>query len=47
MCKHNFVVLFGNVKFCHKCGLTILPNGMYYIDRKLKERGNKREKRKK
>ena len=46
MCKHTMRALWGNVKFCPKCGLVVLDNKLFYIDKKLKERGNKREKRK-
>lgn len=37
MCHHCFVV-HGDVKICHKCGLTILPNGKTFYDTKLKNR---------
>lgn len=47
MCKHERTIkLFGDVKFCPKCGLTVLPNGLFYIDKKLKERAVKKKREK-
>ena len=37
MCNHSNTVKVGNVKVCLKCGISILPNGEIFYDRKIKD----------
>lgn len=35
MCSHSNTKKINGVKVCLNCGLTILPNGQIFFDRKL------------
>lgn len=46
MCTH-FFRRFNDVMVCMRCGLTKLPDGAYMFDKKLINRKEKRNERKK
>ena len=47
MCNHANKKKFGEVYVCLKCGLTILPDGRIFFDRKLPNYRPKKQKNKK
>lgn len=42
MCKHDFIKQ-NDVKVCRRCGLTVLPNGSFFYDKKILARRKKKK----